>query len=214
MAVPLTDHHPAAPREVADGAAAPQIRKRPAVGLRPALPVLYTEGYASNAIVHGTHLDPGLHLIAKPLTRQALAGKLCALRDAAAAARPVRLLLVEDEALVRMVAVEVLSEAGFEVEQAATAVEALAQMAKGAGFAAAILDFGLPDRNADALAPELRALQADLPLVIASGYEEAEMRCRFVGLARIAYVTKPYQSVALGDALRTLGITVGRPPSP
>lgn len=205
MAVPLTDHHPAAP---------PQIREQAAVGRRPALPILYTTGYASNANVHGGRLDPGLHRSTRPFTRQALAGKLRTLLDPAAAARPVRLLLVEDEALVRMVAAEVLSEAGFDVEQAASAAEALAQMAKGMGFAAAILDFGLPDRNADALALELRALQADLPLVIASGYEEAEMRCRFVGLARIAYVTKPYQSMALGDALRTLGITVSRPPSP
>ncbi|MFL5333286.1 MAG: response regulator, partial [Geminicoccaceae bacterium] len=178
-------------------------------------PVLYTTGYARNAIVHGGRLDPGLHLITKPFTRQALAAKLRQVLDGAALAHPVRLLLVEDEVLVRMVAMDVLREAGFEVDEAAAAAEALARMAEdGSGFAAAILDFGLPDRTADGLAVDLRALHADLPLVIASGYDESEMRHRFTGQGRIAFVTKPYESFALGNALRTLGIAVSSRPSP
>jgi signal transduction histidine kinase/CheY-like chemotaxis protein len=187
-----------------------------AASLRPGLPVLYTTGYARNAIVHGGRLDPGLHLITKPFTRQALAAKLREVLDGAALAHPVRLLLVEDEVLVRMVAVEVLREAGFEVEEAGTATEALARMAGGggSGFAAAILDFGLPDRTADALAVDLRALRADLPLVVASGYDVSEMRHRFTGQDRIAFVTKPYESLALGNALRTLGVSVRSRPSP
>ena len=177
-----------------------------AARLRPGLPVLFTTGYARNAIVHGGRLDPGLHLITKPFTRQALAAKLREVLDGAAGAAR-SLLLVEDEMLVRMVAVEVLREAGFDVEEAATAAEALARMAEGggSGFAAAILDFGLPDRTADALAVDLRALRADLPLVIASGYDVSEMRHRFTGQP-IAFVTKPYEPRlvwALGDSLRT-----------
>ena len=115
-----------------------------------------------------------------------------------------------------MVAVEVLREAGFEVEEAGTAAEALARMAEGggSGFAAAILDFGLPDRTADALAVDLRALRADLPLVVASGYDVSEMRHRFTGHDQIAFMTKPYESLALGNALPTLGVSVRSRPSP
>lgn len=185
-----------------------------AVRLRPGLPVLYTTGYARNAIVHGGRLDPGLHLITKPFTRDALAAKLREVIDGATPASPIRLLLVEDEVLVRMVAVDVLREGGFEVDEVGTAAEALERMSKDGNFAAAILDFGLPDRRADELALELRALHAELPLVIASGYDKSEMRGRFVGQDRIAYVTKPYQSVALANALQTLGITVSLRPSP
>ena len=71
-----------------------------------------------------------------------------------------------------MVAVDVLREGGFEVDEVGTAAEALERMSKDGNFAAAILDFGLPDRRADELALELRALHAELPLVIASGYDE------------------------------------------
>jgi CheY-like chemotaxis protein len=48
---------------------------------RPDLLVLFTTGYARNAIVHGGILDPGTHLLPKPFTYAALAGKVRALLD-------------------------------------------------------------------------------------------------------------------------------------
>ena len=42
---------------------------------RPELPVLFTTGYARNAIVHGGILDPGTHLLPKPFTLTALGAK-------------------------------------------------------------------------------------------------------------------------------------------
>ena len=43
---------------------------------RPDLLVLFTTGYARNAIVHGGILDPGTHLLPKPFTYAALAAKI------------------------------------------------------------------------------------------------------------------------------------------
>ena len=90
--------------------------------LRPGLPVLFTTGYARNAIVHGGRLDPGVQLITKPFDRQALAAKLHEVLDAAPPLSA-RILLVEDEALVRLVAAELLQEAGFEVVEAGLSAE-------------------------------------------------------------------------------------------
>jgi DNA-binding response OmpR family regulator/signal transduction histidine kinase len=58
-------------RQLAD-----QARQR-----RPDLLVLFTTGYARNAIVHGGILDPGTHLLPKPFTHTALAAKIRALLD-------------------------------------------------------------------------------------------------------------------------------------
>lgn len=44
--------------------------------LRPTLPVLFTSGYAENAIVHHGRLDPGVDFLAKPYRRQDLALKI------------------------------------------------------------------------------------------------------------------------------------------
>ena len=46
-----------------------------AVRRRPALKVLYTTGYTSNAIIHNGVLDPGVHLITKPFTLEQLAAQ-------------------------------------------------------------------------------------------------------------------------------------------
>jgi signal transduction histidine kinase/CheY-like chemotaxis protein len=43
---------------------------------RPGLKVLFTTGYARNAIVHHGRLDPGLHLLVKPYTQADLAAKV------------------------------------------------------------------------------------------------------------------------------------------
>jgi CheY-like chemotaxis protein len=48
---------------------------------RPDLLVLFTTGYARNAIVHGGILDPGTHLLPKPFTMAALGAKVRAMLD-------------------------------------------------------------------------------------------------------------------------------------
>jgi len=56
----------------------------------PGLPVLFTTGYARNAIDHGGRLDAGVELLSKPFTQATLATKLRAVLDSAGtnAARP------------------------------------------------------------------------------------------------------------------------------
>ena len=49
---------------------------------RPDVGVLFTTGYARNAIVHDGRLDPGVELITKPFTQAALAAKLRDILDA------------------------------------------------------------------------------------------------------------------------------------
>ena len=51
---------------------------------RPGLKVLYTTGYARNAIVHQGRLDPGVQLISKPFTYAALATRVRAALDGGA----------------------------------------------------------------------------------------------------------------------------------
>ena len=173
--------------------------------LRPRLNVLFTTGYARNAIVHGGRLDPGVQLITKPFTYQNLATKVRDVLDTRQA--PARILVVEDEALVRMIAVDTLMDAGYEVEEAATASEAIARMTSGtARFDAALLDLGLPDRKGDDLARELWAIQSDLPIIIASGYAPDDVRQRFAGAQHFDVIGKPYDSREMLRILEGFGV--------
>ena len=47
-----------------------------AVRLRPSIRVLFTTGYARNAIVHHGRLDPGVELLPKPYTQPDLARRV------------------------------------------------------------------------------------------------------------------------------------------
>jgi DNA-binding response OmpR family regulator len=118
-----------------------------------------------------------------------------------------RILVVEDELLVRLFAVDALEDAGFKVDEAGSAAEALAKLGDGGqGIRAAVVDLGLPDRAGDQLAAEMHALRADLAIVIASGRSERELNERFQGNRRIAVLGKPYTAYMLIEALASLGI--------
>ena len=125
----------------------------------------------------------------------------------AAAAASTAILVVEDELLVRMFAVDALEDAGFRVLQAETAAQALQALHGAPEVRAAIIDMGLPDRAGDLLAAEIQALRADLPIVIASGRSGRELRERFAGNQRITILLKPYTASLLLDALAAAGLT-------
>jgi DNA-binding response OmpR family regulator len=119
-----------------------------------------------------------------------------------------RILVVEDEPLIRMFVVDTLEDAGFQVEEAGGAVEAMEKMASGnSSFAAVIIDVGLPDRPGDVLAGELRTQWAELPILIASGHDRNELARRFKDDGRIGVLGKPYKSGMLIEALLQVSVT-------
>ena len=119
----------------------------------------------------------------------------------------VRILVVEDEPLIRMFVVDTLEDAGFHVEEAGSAAEALAKVVSESPlFAAVIVDVGLPDRPGDLLAAELRTSWAELPIIIASGHDRTALVSRFKDDGHIGVLGKPYNSCMLIDALRQMGV--------
>jgi PAS domain S-box-containing protein len=183
---------------------------------RPGLRVLFTTGYARNAIVHDGRLDPGVQLLPKPFTYGALASKLRGMLDAS---RPsCRVLLVEDELAIQMLVVDTFEEAGVEVEVSTTAAEALQKLRLLRGeIDAAVIDLGLPDRRGDILATEMRSLYPHLNLIFATGSPDTRLEDTYKDDRRIRFLIKPYSPEALLEAIR--GVTAAaaderRPPGP
>lgn len=122
-----------------------------------------------------------------------------------------RVLIVEDEMLVRMFAVDALEDVGFQVLQAGDAAEAMRELAAGEQVQAVIVDMGLPDRSGDQLAAEMRAQHQDLPILIASGRSERELKERFASDSRVGVLVKPYTASMLVGALNSLGVKAPHP---
>ena len=113
-----------------------------------------------------------------------------------------RVLIVEDEVLIRMLAVDMLLDLGREADEAGTAAEALELLrAPGADYALVLLDLGLPDRRGDDLVRDIRQSHALLPLVVASGEDQTEVEARLKEFEPIGFLGKPFDLDGLKKAL-------------
>ncbi|MFC3077701.1 response regulator [Phenylobacterium terrae] len=186
-------------RELADAAQARQ----------PGLRVLLTTAYAGGTLLKDGRLETGFQLLAKPFSYAALARRV---QDVLAPDRTEpQVLLVEDDALVRMTLLEALLEAGCRVEEATTASEALKKIRSAAApLDAAVIDIGLPDGRGDALVAELRARRPGAPVVLASGYNDEDLRGRLSADEQVTFLDKPFDGAALEAALRALGVAAAR----
>ena len=115
-----------------------------------------------------------------------------------------KVLLVEDEVLVAALAADALEELGYQTVEATTAKAALEIVSGTASFAFAIIDVGLPDGRGDALALQLRRLRAELPIIIATGYDGAHLDERLRGDPRTAVLGKPYDIAQLQAAIASI----------
>jgi CheY-like chemotaxis protein len=86
-----------------------------------------------------------------------------------------RVLVVEDEALVRMLVVQTLEEAGFAVREAAEAQGALEQLRADDGIALMVTDVGLPGVDGRRLADLARAHRPDMKVLFMTGYADAAL---------------------------------------
>ncbi|MEP9360062.1 PAS domain-containing protein [Sphingomonas sp. KR3-1] len=108
-------------------------------------------------------------------------------------------LLVDDEELVRMSTADMLVDLGYQVTEASSAEEALALLGTGLTPNLVVTDHLMPGMSGAQLARELKAMRPDLPVLIVSGYAEAE------GVdPDIARLTKPFRNAELAESLSIL----------
>jgi CheY-like chemotaxis protein len=102
-----------------------------------------------------------------------------------------RVLVVEDEALVRMLVVQTLEEAGFEVSEAAEAQGALDVLRGDDAIRLIVTDVGLPGLNGRRLADEARARRPDMKVLFMTGYADTSLLEKVLP-AGFGLITKPF----------------------
>ncbi len=104
-----------------------------------------------------------------------------------------KVLIVDDEPVVREVLRTVLSRAGYETSEAATAGEGLALFAD-PDVDLVLLDLMLPDRPGLSLLPELREKRPDVPVVVVTAYSSVESAIAAMKEGAFHYVPKPFRN--------------------
>jgi CheY-like chemotaxis protein len=112
-----------------------------------------------------------------------------------------RILLVEDEQIVRELTREMLEQRGYDVICAARPDEAL-ELAAREDVDLLLTDVVMPEMNGPSLASILRRSRPELPVLFTSGYT-ADARLYGEGDGNAQFLQKPYSAGELAEAVRT-----------
>ncbi len=119
----------------------------------------------------------------------------------------IRVLLVEDEGLIRMMTAEFLQDEGFEVTEARDGDEAAGLLDGVRDFDVLFTDVRMPGvLDGVDLAMHARRLYAGMPLLVVSGYA-AQLTTRLGVLDPAAvFIGKPYEMREISAALKRLTV--------
>jgi two-component system cell cycle sensor histidine kinase/response regulator CckA len=115
-----------------------------------------------------------------------------------------RILLVEDEDPVRVVAERALTRQGYQVTSARDGEEGLELVQQGGRFDLVVSDVVMPSLDGPAMARSIRKIAPELPVLFMSGYAEEQLR-KEIGITNAWFMPKPFSvqqlSEKVGDVL-------------
>jgi CheY-like chemotaxis protein len=116
---------------------------------------------------------------------------------------PIRILVVEDEFLIRLTLTEALGDEGFEVLEAETGDEALPMLAPGSGIRLLLTDIQLPGSlNGFTLVDRARQIAPDLPVIYMTGRPNPGDSASASQLD--VFIAKPYTLTDICNAAKRL----------
>ena len=109
-----------------------------------------------------------------------------------------KVLLVEDEDMVRAVAERALTRAGYEITACANGEEGLAAIEEGGQFDIVVSDVVMPGMDGPAMVRAIRAMIPGMPVLFMSGYAEEQLR-RDIDISDMHFIAKPFSIASIGD---------------
>ncbi|MGK2943306.1 MAG: response regulator [Desulfuromonadales bacterium] len=119
-----------------------------------------------------------------------------------------QVLLVDDEAMVLAVGKAMLEELGFEVLAASNGREAVALFKEHSDtIGQVVMDLTMPHMGGEEAFHEMRQLDPEVKVIIASGYNEQEITSLFAGKGLSGFIQKPFSFPALRKALAAVPVS-------
>jgi CheY-like chemotaxis protein len=113
--------------------------------------------------------------------------------------RPLSILLVDDEDLVRFATAEMIRDVGHQVVEASSGPEALEQLNGGLDVDAVVTDYKMPRMDGAELARRIRESRPEMPVLIITGY--TGIKDSALDLPQLA---KPFGQTEIAAALADL----------
>jgi CheY-like chemotaxis protein len=117
---------------------------------------------------------------------------------------PIRVLLVDDDELIRLTVPPLLHGLGLKVEVAANGLQALEKLEAPDPIDLVILDQNMPMLSGTETLARLRATRPGLPVLFATGYRDAELAALPASYPRLVTLEKPYTIEELRRAIADL----------
>ncbi|MCD4689967.1 diguanylate cyclase [bacterium] len=105
--------------------------------------------------------------------------------------KPVRLLIVDDEEMMRTFLREVLKEEGYDIELAVSGTEAVAMLEKGQ-YDIVLTDIVMPGLDGLGVVAAARKLPTEIDVIVMTGYASMETAVESMKLGAADYITKPF----------------------
>ena len=119
-------------------------------------------------------------------------------------APPARVLIVDDESVVRTIASRILARAGYSVLTASDGVEGVEMVrAHGQTISVVVLDVLMPRLGGIEAMRQMREMLPELPIVLSSGFTGENTRAQLAALDRVGFLAKPYRIDDLIAAVRS-----------
>lgn len=119
--------------------------------------------------------------------------------------RRLRLLVVDDDPLIRESLLAVLGVLGHDATEASSGEAGLAQLEAGVEADGVILDLNMPGLGGAGTLPRLRILRPDLPVILATGRADQAAFDLAAQHARVSILPKPFSLAELRSQLGALG---------
>lgn len=114
-----------------------------------------------------------------------------------------RVLVADDEELIRNVTRQILIRHGFEVQLACDGQEAVQMFqANPQAFGAVLLDMTMPVMDGEEAFHEIRQIRSDIPVLLCSGYSEHETCDRFSDHDLTGFLQKPFRMNTLLENIK------------